>query len=124
MSIAKQQFPHRGWATVAGRRSGGATRRVLLAAGPLSSLLYVVFTDGIAASRWEGYRRSEQMVSPLKLGDDTSIPRHIVATKRPAAHRSADPCGLKATFVQQPRAAVVIRPTRHRNIPGRSIVRE
>jgi len=37
----------------------------LLAAGPLSSLLYVVFTDGIAASQWAGYRRTEQMVSEL-----------------------------------------------------------
>ena len=40
-------------------------RRVLLAAGLLSSLLYVVFTDVLAASRWEGYRRTEQMVSEL-----------------------------------------------------------
>ena len=37
----------------------------MLAAGALSSLLYVVATDGVAASMWDGYRRTEQMVSEL-----------------------------------------------------------
>lgn len=40
-------------------------RKGLLAAGALSSLLYVVATDGVAASTWEGYSRTEQMVSEL-----------------------------------------------------------
>lgn len=40
-------------------------RKGLLSAGALSSLLYVVATDGVAASRWGGYRRTEQMVSDL-----------------------------------------------------------
>jgi Protein of unknown function (DUF998) len=42
-----------------------ATRKGLLAAGALSSLLYVVATDGVAASMWDGYSRTEQMVSEL-----------------------------------------------------------
>ena len=128
-------------------------RTTLLAAGPLSSLLYVVFTDGIAASHWDGYRRTEQMVSelfavgspgygvlaaftwlytvlctafgvgawvsvrgirpmrigsallvayglwnimgtiyPLRLGDDTSIPLHIVATNIQLALMVASMC--------------------------------
>jgi hypothetical protein len=159
MSVAKQRFPHSGWATAAGSRSRGATRSILLAAGPLSSLLYVVFTDGIAASRWEGYRRSEQMVSelfavgspgrdvllpftwiytilftafglgvwstvkgnralriggglltayglwniagaifPLRLGDDASIPMHIVATNIQLALMVGAMCFVAAGF--------------------------
>jgi hypothetical protein len=31
----------------------------------VSSLLYVIATDILAASRWDGYRRAEQMVSEL-----------------------------------------------------------
>jgi hypothetical protein len=55
-----------------------AVRKALLAAGPLSSLLYVVATDGVAASMWDGYRRTEQMVSELLAvgspGHDTIVP--------------------------------------------------
>ena len=40
-------------------------RKSLLAAGALSSLIYVVATDGVAASTWAGYSRTEQMVSEL-----------------------------------------------------------
>lgn len=47
----------------AGRRA--ALRRALLAAGPLSSLLYVITADVVIASRWEDYRRTRQMVSEL-----------------------------------------------------------
>jgi len=41
------------------------TRKSLLAAGALSSLLYVVATDGVAASMWRSYSRTGQMVSEL-----------------------------------------------------------
>lgn len=40
-------------------------RHGLLAAGAASSALYVVATDFVAASKWYGYRRTEQMVSEL-----------------------------------------------------------
>jgi hypothetical protein len=130
-----------------------------VAAGPLSSLLYVVFTDGIAASRSDGYRRTEQMVIelfavgspgrdvlvpftwvytalftafglgvwnsvcgnralrvggflltaygvwnimgalfPLRLGDDTSIPMHIVATNIQLALMVAAMCSVAVGF--------------------------
>ncbi|WP_455834263.1 DUF998 domain-containing protein [Pseudarthrobacter siccitolerans] len=53
-------------------------RRGFLAAGALSSVLYVVATDGVAAARWDGYRRSEQMVSELfavgSPGRDVLVP--------------------------------------------------
>ncbi|MFN3924989.1 MAG: DUF998 domain-containing protein [Pseudarthrobacter sp.] len=65
MPIAKGRNPRRGRAAETGSPRRDAVRRVLLAAGPLSSLLYVVATDGLAASRWEGYRSTEQMVSEL-----------------------------------------------------------
>lgn len=156
--------------SVAGGRSPGRRRYVpfqgqrplhvvLLAAGPLSSLLYVVFTDVFAASRWDGYRRTEQMVSelfavgspgysvtapftwlytvlfagfgvgvwtcargdralrtagglltayglwnimgamyPLRLGDDTSIPMHIVVTNVQLALMVAAMCFVAAGF--------------------------
>ncbi|HEU4666284.1 MAG TPA: DUF998 domain-containing protein [Arthrobacter sp.] len=134
-------------------------RTGLLVAGPLSSLLYVVFTDGLAAARWDGYRRTEQMVSelfavgspgrdvlvpftwiytvlfvafgvgawmsasgsralrigaglltayglwnimgalyPLTLGDDTSIPMHILATNIQLALMVAAMCFVAAGF--------------------------
>ncbi|CAN7238934.1 DUF998 domain-containing protein [Arthrobacter sp. LjRoot78] len=54
------------------------TRRALLAAGALSSLLYVVATDVVAASAWDGYHRTEQMVSELfavgSPGRDVLVP--------------------------------------------------
>jgi Protein of unknown function (DUF998) len=40
-------------------------RRLLLAAGVLSSLLYVVATDIIAAAQWDNYSRTGEMVSKL-----------------------------------------------------------
>jgi hypothetical protein len=40
-------------------------RRVLLAAGVLSSLLYVVATDIVAAEQWDNYSRTGEMVSKL-----------------------------------------------------------
>ncbi len=134
-------------------------RRVLLAAGPLSSLVYVVATDVVAASLWPGYRRTEQMVSellavgspgrdaitpllwlytllfiafgagvwtstrgnralriggglliayglwniaggffPLRLGDESSIPLHIVATNVQLALMVAAMCFVAAGF--------------------------
>jgi Protein of unknown function (DUF998) len=40
-------------------------RRVLLATGVLSSLLYVVATDIVAAAQWDNYSRTSEMVSKL-----------------------------------------------------------
>lgn len=40
-------------------------RPVLLACGAVSSVLYVVATDGIGAAQWNGYDRTRQMVSDL-----------------------------------------------------------
>jgi hypothetical protein len=149
---------------------GKETLRIaLLAAGPLSSLLYVVFTDGIAASQWAGYRRTEQMVSellavgspgyqvvapltwlytvlftafglgvwtsvrghralrigaglltayglwnimgalfPLRLGDDTSIPAHIVATNVQLGLMVAAMCFVAAGFHGRMRAYSIV----------------
>lgn len=65
MSIDKRRLPSRAWTATQGGRSRDAIRKALLAAGPVSSLLYVIATDILAASRWDGYRRAEQMVSEL-----------------------------------------------------------
>jgi hypothetical protein len=65
MSIARQRHVRHKWATPFQGQYGDFLRRSLLAAGPLSSLLYVVLTDGVAASQWEGYRPTERMVSEL-----------------------------------------------------------
>jgi hypothetical protein len=40
-------------------------RRLLLAAGVLSSLLYVIATDIVAAAQWDNYSRTGEMVSKL-----------------------------------------------------------
>ena len=40
-------------------------RQALLSFGLLSSLLYIVATDVVAAGRWEGYNRTSRMVSDL-----------------------------------------------------------
>lgn len=159
MSIARRRLPRGRWATRTGSPGRGAVRTGLLVAGPLSSLLYVVFTDGLAAARWDGYRRTEQMVSelfavgspgrdvlvpftwiytvlfvafgvgawmsasgsralrigaglltayglwnimgalyPLTLGDDTSIPMHILATNIQLALMVAAMCFVAAGF--------------------------
>ncbi len=159
MSIAGGRLPGRRRAVPFAGQHSDALRTGLLAAGPLSSLLYVVFTDGIAASQWAGYRRTEQMVSelfaigspgynvtapftwlytvlftafgvgawisvrgshalrigaalltayglwnimgaffPLRLGDDTSIPVHIVATNVQLALMVAAMCFVAAGF--------------------------
>ncbi len=159
MGMAKHRVPRRSRDTLPGGLGRDVLRNVLLAAGPLSSLLYVVATDGLAASRWEGYRRSEQMVSelfavgspagkscspspgstrccsprsgwapgflsagtapcappaacsprtgcgtswapsiPLTLGDDASIPMHIVATNIQLALMVAAMCFVAAGF--------------------------
>lgn len=78
MSIDKRRVPLRRRAAKQGTQRHGVTRKALLAAGPLSSLLYVVATDVMAASRWDGYRRTEQMVSELfavgSPGRDVLVP--------------------------------------------------
>ena len=159
MSVARGRLPGRKPAVPLAGHRRAALRTTLLAAGPLSSLLYVVFTDGIAAFRWDGYRRTEQMVSelfavgspsygvlaaftwlytllftafgmgvwvsvrgsralrtgaallityglwnimgsiyPLRVGDDTSVPMHIVATNVQLALMVASMCFVAAGF--------------------------
>ncbi|MFJ5960447.1 DUF998 domain-containing protein [Pseudarthrobacter oxydans] len=159
MPTAEGRHPHQGRAAHTRSVRGGTLRRVLLAAGPVSSLLYVVATDGLAASRWDGYLRTEQMVSelfavgspgrevlvpftwlytalfvafgagvwmdvhgnralriagglltayglwnimgalyPLTLGDETSVPMHILATNIQLALMVAAMCFVAAGF--------------------------
>ncbi|KQR80081.1 hypothetical protein ASF98_19220 [Arthrobacter sp. Leaf337] len=78
MSIDKHRLPVRGWAATQESQRRDVTRKALLAAGALSSLLYVVATDVVAASTWDGYRRTEQMVSELfavgSPGRDVLVP--------------------------------------------------
>jgi hypothetical protein len=117
MSIDKRQPPLRRRAATQESQPHEVTRKALLAAGALSSLLYVVATDVVAASRWDGYRRTEQMVSELfavgSPGRDVLLPftwlytvlftafgvasgSPCVATARcasPAACSSATGCG-------------------------------
>lgn len=159
MSVAGGRLPGRRRAVPFEGHRSDVLRISLLAGGPLSSLLYVVFTDGIAASQWAGYRRTEQMVSelfavgspgysvtapftwlytvlftafgigawisvrgnralrigaglltayglwnilgaifPLRLGDDTSIPPHIIVTNIQLALMVAAMCFVAAGF--------------------------
>ncbi|MGM9472520.1 DUF998 domain-containing protein [Pseudarthrobacter sp. YS3] len=159
MSIDKHRLPQLGRGAPPGSQHRDAFRKGLLAAGALSSLAYVVATDGLAASRWDGYRRTEQMVSelfavgspgrdvlvpftwlytllfttfgvgvwisargnrslrtggglligyglwnivgafyPLTLGDDASVPMHIVATNVQLALMVAAMCFVAAGF--------------------------
>ena len=159
MSVAGGRLPRRRRAPALEGQHSDALLTGLLAAGPLSSLLYVVFTDGIAASQWAGYRRTEQMVSelfavgspgysvtapftwlytvvftafgvgawisvrgkralrigaglliayglwnimgaifPLRIGDDSSIPMHIVVTNIQLALMVAAMCFVAAGF--------------------------
>jgi Protein of unknown function (DUF998) len=159
MSIARRRLPQRRRATAFESPRRDSLRKGLLVAGPLSSLLYVVFTDGLAAARWDDYRRTEQMVSelfavgspgrdvlvpftwlytvlfvafgvgvwisvrgnralriggglltayglwnimgalyPLTLGDDTSIPMHILATNVQLALMVAAMCFVASGF--------------------------
>lgn len=65
MSGRKHRFPGIKRAADSQSLRQDVIRKGFLAAGALSSVLYVVATDGIAAARWDGYRRSEQMVSEL-----------------------------------------------------------
>ena len=78
MSIDKHRLPVRGWAATQESQRRDVTRKTLLAVGALSSLLYVLATDVVAASAWDGYRRSEQMVSELfavgSPGRDVLVP--------------------------------------------------
>jgi hypothetical protein len=157
--IEKHRLPRHWLAAPLEGQRGNAIRQALLAAGPLSSLLYVVATDGVAAAKWEGYRRTEQMVSellavgspgrdaivpllwiytllfiafgvgvwssthgnralrtggglligyglwnivggffPLRLGDETSVPLHILATNVQLALMVAAMCFVAAGF--------------------------
>ncbi|MET4589748.1 DUF998 domain-containing protein [Arthrobacter sp. 754] len=78
MSIDKHRLPQLRRAAQPGSRRQDVLRKGLLAAGALSSLSYVVATDVLAASRWEGYRGTEQMVSELfavgSPGRDVLVP--------------------------------------------------
>jgi hypothetical protein len=169
MSIDKRRLPLRTRAATQGSKRHDAARKALLAAGALSSLLYVIATDVVAASQWDGYRRTEQMVSelfavgspgrdvllpftwlytvlftafgvgvwnsahgnralriggglligyglwnimgalyPLTLGDDASIPMHIVATNIQLALMVAAMCFVAAGFRGRMRAYSIV----------------
>lgn len=169
MSVDKRRLPLRGRATPLRSQRHDVTRKALLASGALSSLLYVIATDGVAASMWEGYRRTEQMVSelfavgspgrdvllpftwvytvlftafgvgvwnsvrgnralriggglligyglwnimgalyPLTLGDDASVPMHILATNIQLALMVAAMCFVAAGFHGRMRAYSIV----------------
>ncbi|WP_427173778.1 DUF998 domain-containing protein [Arthrobacter sp. 92] len=169
MSIDKRRLPQFKRVTPPGGRRVDVLRKALLAAGALSSLLYVVATDVVAASMWDGYRRTEQMVSelfavgspgrdvllpftwlytalftafgvgvwnsvrgnralriggglligyglwnimgalyPLTLGDDASIPMHIVATNIQLALMVAAMCFVAAGYPGRMRAYSIV----------------
>ena len=169
MSIDKRRLPLRTRAATQGSKRHDAARKALLAAGALSSLLYVIATDVVAASQWDGYRRTEQMVSelfavgspgrdvllpftwlytvlftafgvgvwnsahgnralriggglligyglwnimgalyPLTLGDDASIPMHIMATNIQLALMVAAMCFVAAGFRGRMRAYSIV----------------
>ncbi|GEO95649.1 DUF998 domain-containing protein [Kocuria turfanensis] len=52
-------------ARTAGAARWNVVRKALLAAGPLSSALYVIATDVVGAARWDHYHRAQRMVSDL-----------------------------------------------------------
>ncbi|MGQ1838477.1 DUF998 domain-containing protein [Kocuria turfanensis] len=52
-------------ARIAGSARWDVVRKALLAAGPLSSALYVIATDVVRAARWDHYHRTQRMVSDL-----------------------------------------------------------
>ena len=108
MSIDKRRLSQRGQAAPHLSRRGDAIRKALLAAGPLSSLLYVVATD-VAASRWDGYRSAEQMVSGLfavgSPGRDVLLP---FTWLHAAVHRIRG--GRPDLGARQPRSAHRRRP--------------
>ena len=78
MSGTKHRFPRITRAAHSQSLRHDVIRKGFLAAGALSSLLYVVATDGVAAARRDGYRRTEQMVSELfavgSPGRDVLVP--------------------------------------------------
>lgn len=84
MSGTTHRPPQLRWSPPFARGRHDAIRKGLLSAGALSSLLYVVATDGVAASTWDGYRRTEQMVSDLfaigSPGRDFLVPTMWVYT--------------------------------------------
>ena len=54
--------------------------RALLACGAVSSLLYIVATDGIGAAQWESYNRTTRMVSDLFAIGSPARPLLLVFT--------------------------------------------
>jgi Protein of unknown function (DUF998) len=65
MSGATGQRPAPALQVVQAQGTHDWVRKALLAAGVLSSLLYVVATDVVAAARWDNYSRTGEMVSKL-----------------------------------------------------------
>jgi hypothetical protein len=84
MSIDKRRLPQRGRPTPLRSQRHDAIRKTLLATGPVSSLLYVIATDILAASRWDGYRRTEQMVSDWSPSAPPAGDSGRAVTLRPA----------------------------------------
>jgi hypothetical protein len=65
MSGTTDQRPELALRDLRAKGTHDMVRRALLAAGVMSSLLYVVATDVIAAARWDDYTRTAEMVSKL-----------------------------------------------------------
>jgi hypothetical protein len=59
-------------------RSHDTVRKVLLTAGVLSSMLYVLATDVVAAAQWDNYSRAGEMVSKLFAVGSPARPALIV----------------------------------------------
>jgi hypothetical protein len=65
MSDLTERVPGLGPRGVLASDARQIVRRVLLAAGVLASLLYVIATDVVAAAQWDNYSRTGEMVSKL-----------------------------------------------------------
>jgi Protein of unknown function (DUF998) len=79
MSGTTEQAPGRVQDDVPAKAAHDTVRKALLAAGVLSSLLYVVATDIFAAAQWDNYSRTQEMVSKLfAVGSPSRGPALIV----------------------------------------------
>jgi len=79
MSGTTDQAPRRVQDDVPAKAAHDTVRKALLAAGVLSSLLYVVGTDVFAAAQWDDYSRTQEMVSKLfAVGSPSRGPALIV----------------------------------------------
>jgi Protein of unknown function (DUF998) len=78
MSGATDQRPAPALPDVQAEGTHDWVRKALLTAGVLSSLLYVVATDVVAAAQWDNYSRTGEMVSKLFAVGSPARPMLIV----------------------------------------------